>query len=77
VHRFGVHCNYFTATAAGKKSRYTDDAKDVSVKTRANWWRLEEVREDGAAGIKGKGDKALMEAVKRWRYTSGPAVRFG
>src|SRR5260370_42461599 len=26
---------YFTDTAQGEKSRYTDDAKDVSVKTRA------------------------------------------
>ncbi len=55
---------YFTDTAAGKKSRYTDDAKDVSVKTRAELVAfVKKCVEDGAAEIKAKGDKGLMEAV--------------
>jgi len=55
---------YFTDTAAGKKSRYADDAKDVSVKTRAELVAfVKKCVEDGAAEIKAKGDKGLMEAV--------------
>jgi len=55
---------YFTDTAQGKKSRYTDDAKDVSVKTRAELVAfVKKCVEDGAAEIKTKGDKGLMEAV--------------
>src|SRR5258708_5548944 len=56
--------SYFTDTAAGKKSRYADDPKDVSVKTRAELVAfVKKCVEDGAAEIKAKGDKGLMEAV--------------
>jgi len=55
---------YFTDTAAGKKPRYADDPKDVSVKTRAELVAfVKKCVEDGAAEIKAKGDKGLMEAV--------------
>jgi hypothetical protein len=55
---------YFTDTAAGKKPRYADDPKDVSVKTRAELVAfVKKCVEDGAAEIKAKGDKGLTEAV--------------
>ena len=61
---------FFTDPAAGKKPRYTDDViadrlpKDVSVKTRAELVAfVKKCVEDGAAAIKAKGDKGLMEAV--------------
>jgi DinB family protein len=55
---------YFTDPAAGKKPRYADDPKDVSVKTRAELVAfVKKCVEDGAATIKAKGDKGLTEAV--------------
>jgi hypothetical protein len=55
---------YFTDTAQGKKPRYADDPKDVNVKTRAELVAfVKKCVEDGAAEIKAKGDKGLMEAV--------------
>jgi len=55
---------FFTDTAAGKKPRYADDPKDVSVKNRAELVAfVKKCVEDGAAEIKAKGDKGLMEAV--------------
>ena len=55
---------YFTDSAQGKKPRYADDPKDVSVKTRAELVAfVKKCVEDGAAEIKAKGDKGLMEAV--------------
>jgi hypothetical protein len=55
---------YFTDIAAGKKPRYADDPKDVSVKTRAELVAfVKKCVEDGAAEIKAKGDKGLTEAV--------------
>ena len=58
---------FFTDTAAGKKPRpssYADDPKDVGVKTRAELVAfVTKCVEDGAAEIKAKGDKGLMETV--------------
>lgn len=55
---------YFTDIAQGKKPRYADDPKDVSVKTRAELVAfVKKCVEDGAAEIKAKGDKGLTEAV--------------
>jgi hypothetical protein len=55
---------YFTDTAAGKKSRYADDPKDLNIKNRAELVAfVKKCVEDGAATIKAKGDKGLMEAV--------------
>ena len=58
---------FFTDTAAGKKPRalsYADDPKDVGVKTRADLVAfVTKCVEDGAAEIKAKGDKGLMETV--------------
>ena len=55
---------YFTDLAQGKKPRYEDDPKNVSVKTRAELVAfVKKCVEDGAAEIKAKGDKGLMEAV--------------
>ena len=55
---------FFTDTAMGKKPRYADDPKDVSVKTRAELVAfVKKCVEDGAAEIKAKGDKGLTEAV--------------
>ncbi len=58
---------FFTDTAAGKKPRalsYADDPKAVGVKTRADLVAfVTNCVEDGAAEIKAKGDKGLMETV--------------
>jgi methionine salvage enolase-phosphatase E1 len=58
---------FFTDTAAGKKPRpssYADDTKDIGVKTRAELVAfVTKCVEDGAAEIKAKGDKGLMETV--------------
>ena len=55
---------YFTDSAAGKKPRYADDPKDVNIKNRAELVAfVKKCVEDGAAEIKAKGDKGLMEAV--------------
>ncbi len=58
---------FFTDTAAGKKPRpasFADDPKDVGVKTRAELVAfVTKCVEDGAAEIKAKGDKGLMETV--------------
>jgi hypothetical protein len=58
---------FFTDTAAGKKPRpssYAADPKDVGVKTRAELVAfVTKCVEDGAAEIKTKGDKGLMETV--------------
>jgi hypothetical protein len=58
---------FFTDTAAGKKPRalsYADDPTAVSVKTRADLVAfVTKCVEDGAAEIKAKGDKGLMETV--------------
>jgi len=55
---------YFTDTAAGKKPRYADDPKDVNIKNRADLLSfVKKCVEDGAAEIKAKGDKGLMEEV--------------
>ena len=58
---------FFTDTAAGKKPRpssYASDPKDVSVTTRAELVAfVKKCVEDGAAEIKAKGDKGLMEEV--------------
>ena len=58
---------FFTDTSAGKKPRalsYADNPKDVGVKTRADLVAfVTKCVEDGAAEIKAKGDKGLMETV--------------
>jgi hypothetical protein len=55
---------YFTDIANGKKPRYADDPKDVSVKTREELVAfVKKCVEDGAATIKAKGDKGMNEAV--------------
>ena len=58
---------FFTDTSAGKKPRkmaYADDPKDVNIKSRADLVVfVKKCIEDGAAEIKAKGDKGLMEAV--------------
>jgi DinB superfamily len=58
---------FFTDTSAGKKPRpssYADDPKAVGVKTRADLVAfVTKCVEDGAAEIKAKGDKGLMETV--------------
>lgn len=58
---------FFTDTSAGKKPRqlsYANDAKDAGVKTRADLVAfVTKCVEDGAAEIKAKGDKGLMETV--------------
>src|SRR5271156_3906826 len=58
---------FFTDTAAGKKPRpssYADDPKDDGVKTRADLVAfVTKCVEDGAAEIKAKGDKGLLETV--------------
>ena len=58
---------FFTDTAAGKKPRalsYADDPTAVGVKTRADLVAfVTKCVEDGAAEIKAKGDKGLMETV--------------
>lgn len=55
---------YFTDFAMGKKPRYADDPKDVVIKNRADLVAfVKKCVEDGAAAIKAKGDKGLMEAV--------------
>jgi len=55
---------YFTDGAAGKKARYGDDPKDAP-KTKAELVAyVKKCIEDGAAVIKAKGDKGLMETVQ-------------
>jgi hypothetical protein len=58
---------FFTDTSAGRKPRplsYFDDPKDVGVKTRADLVAfVTKCVEEGAAEIKAKGDKGLMETV--------------
>ena len=55
---------YFTDSALGKKPRYADDPKDLNIKSRADLVAfVKKAVEDGAAAIKAKGDKGLMEAV--------------
>lgn len=58
---------FFTDTSAGKKPRplaYFDNPKDAGIKTRADLVAfVTKCVEDGAAEIKAKGDKGLMETV--------------
>jgi hypothetical protein len=55
---------YFTDIAQGKKPRYADDPKDISIKNRADLVAfVKKCVEDGAAEIKAKGDKGLTQAV--------------
>jgi DinB superfamily len=58
---------FFTDTSAGKKPRplsYFDAPKDAGIKTRADLVAfVTKCVEDGAAEIKAKGDKGLMETV--------------
>ena len=55
---------YFTDTAMGKKPHYADDPKVLNIKGRAELVAfVKKCVEDGAAEIKAKGDKGLMEAV--------------
>ena len=62
---------YFTDTAQGKKSRYTDDAKDVSVKTRAELVAFVQRGDESD-------DTALAQSFRDWVrqriVPSGPGV---
>lgn len=55
---------YFTDLALGKKPRYSDDLKELTIKSRAELVAfVKKSVEDGAAVIKEKGDKGMNEAV--------------
>ncbi len=56
---------FFTDTAMGKKTNYSDDPKVLNIKGRADLVAfVKKAVEDGAAVIKEKGDKGMNEEVQ-------------
>jgi hypothetical protein len=56
---------YFTDLAMGKKPHYSDDPKDLNIKSRTELVAfVKKAVEDGAAVIKEKGDKGMNEEVE-------------